>query len=297
MKTHPLKKFNILAKKAYKYSKDNNLGWKWTDAQKWTSKNIFQSHKNDSLKKINSKEIDSEIEFLLKPAPVQEQKKVREICYNPFFIPSSDLEDFNWWMLPDEISKFDANLNMAIEIDGFINTGIVKKSQIGNLTDVREDLRKKYGKDGSDAMQLIYRILVRPDRKDDGKPCSYYVLVTNEGSAQDQASAKGEIVKFVSDENLPEAIRKKRELEQKRREEEKGKLTTKKAAKERQRPQQVEVKNTEPNKIQLETDRYNALNRTLEILRQDFKDGILSKKEYLARQKQILKKFENGGNI
>jgi hypothetical protein len=35
----------------------------------------------------------------------------------------------------------------------------------------------------------------------------------------------------------------------------------------------------------------------LDILRQDFKDGILTKRQYLQRQKQIIEKFEQGGEI
>jgi hypothetical protein len=297
MRANASRRFNILAKKVYAYSKKNNLEYKWQDAQKWTSKNLWSSYKKDTVKKISSKSIDDEIAKLFgQTASAAQVKKTQEVCYNPFYIPSSELEDFSYWMLADEISKFDANLNIAIELDGYINTGIVKKSTIGDLVPIREAIRKDYGSSASDAYQLLYRILVRPDKKDDGKPCSYYLLVTNGGSPQDNSSASGEVVKFVSEDSLPETVKKKREAEEQRKKQQKVKAT-KKAARDRPRPQQVEARSSGTNTIQLETDKYNALNRTLEILREDFKDGILTKKQYQDRQKEILKKFESGGNI
>jgi hypothetical protein len=44
-KNNSLKLFNKLAKRAYKVSKKRKLGWKWSDAQKWTSANLFQKYK------------------------------------------------------------------------------------------------------------------------------------------------------------------------------------------------------------------------------------------------------------
>ena len=39
------------------------------------------------------------------------------------------------------------------------------------------------------------------------------------------------------------------------------------------------------------------MRKVLEILKEDLKDGTLTKKQYLARQKQILDKFAKGGLI
>jgi hypothetical protein len=33
---------------------------------------------------------------------------------------------------------------------------------------------------------VIFKVLVQPNKKDDGQPCSYYVLVTLENSSYDQ---------------------------------------------------------------------------------------------------------------
>ena len=42
-KNNSLKLFNKLAKRAYKVSKKRKLDWKWSDAQKWTSNNLFKN--------------------------------------------------------------------------------------------------------------------------------------------------------------------------------------------------------------------------------------------------------------
>lgn len=291
-KNNSLKKFGVLAQKSYKYSKDNNLGWTWHDAQRWTSKNLYQAHKTESYTKLKRTNITSEVREILQPTIIPEPVK-KEHCFNPFFIPSSDLEDINWWMLPDEIEKFDPNLKMAIEIDGLINTGIVKKSSIKDLATVREEMRKTYTDPNNKYTQLVFKILVAPNKQDDGKACSYYVLLTNEGSAQDMMSDEGEIEKYVSEEQIPDSVKIKRESRKQKQEEIKSRNKTKKAVRERQRPQQVQVTTQSP--IELESEKYKRLNETLALLRKDYDDKILTKKEYLARQSNILKKFEDGG--
>lgn len=294
-KNTSLKLFNHLAKKAYAQSKDKNLNWKWTDAQKFTSKNVFQKYKGQSISKLKKATVDKDIDELLTGLITQqsEAKKAKETCFNPLMIPSIDLEDTNWWMLPDDVQKFDPNLKIAVEIDGFINTGIVKKRDLPELTSIRESIRKQNLKSGE--MTLIFKVLVAPNHKDDGKACSYYLLVTHDGSPQDIASEQGEVVTFMTEEKLPKNIKKKREKQQKEREEEKAKKVTKKAVRNRERPQQIEV--SSKSKIEIEGEKYKQLNRTLEILREDFKDKLITKKQYQERQQQILKKFDKGGQV
>ena len=50
-------------------------------------------------------------------------------------------------------------------------------------------------------------------------------------------------------------------------------------------------------RIKLEKENREVLERVLNGLRQDFKDGVLSKRQYLQRQQQILDKFEKGGQL
>ena len=92
-KNNSLKLFNKIAKRAYKVSKKRNLGWKWSDAQKWTSANLFQKYKGTkNLSKIKVTEIDIQVTGILDCSitPFVKQiiavtpPKPREICFNPF---------------------------------------------------------------------------------------------------------------------------------------------------------------------------------------------------------------------
>lgn len=301
-KTGHLKVFGYLSKNAYKISKEQNLGWTWADAQKWASKNIYPKYKSKTLAKVKDLDVDSEIKQLLNvSSPISKGKapKIKEVCFNPFHIPSSDLEDTNWWMIADDIERFDPNLNIAVEIDGFINTGIIKKKDLPSLVPIREQMRKgAFANVDSSGVQIIFKILVAPNKKDDGKPCSYYILVTIQGSPQDIASANNEKIAFVSEDELPEGVKKSRELAKLKREEEQSKKKTKKEIREKKRPSQVQAKLPQNSQsIELEAEKFKQLNRTLEILREDYKDGLISKKQYQARQQTILNKFENGGTI
>ncbi|MDQ5928751.1 MAG: hypothetical protein QG594_529, partial [Bacteroidota bacterium] len=65
-KNNSLKLFNKIAKRAYKVSKKRNLNWKWSDAQKWTSANLFQKYKGaKNLSKIKVTEIDIQVTGIL----------------------------------------------------------------------------------------------------------------------------------------------------------------------------------------------------------------------------------------
>ena len=122
---------------------------------------------------------------------------------------------------------------------------------------------------------------------------------------EDSSEEESEESKDLSEEEQEK--RKKRDEERKRLKKENAK---KKKAEARQKPKEVEPKSitktkatpkdespVELEKIRLENSRVEALKSVLDILRQDFKDGVLSKRQYLQRQQQILDKFEKGGQL
>ena len=110
-KNYSLRIFMLLAKRVYKLSKKRKLGWKWSDAQKWTSANLFKLYKGKPVSKIRVTEVDSVIISILdaKPTPTETTapKPVSTICFDPFNIPTKDLKDINWWMLADQVAFFD----------------------------------------------------------------------------------------------------------------------------------------------------------------------------------------------
>jgi hypothetical protein len=288
-KNYSLRIFGILAKRVYKLSKKRKLGWKWQDAQRWTSANLFQLYKGKPLYTIKVTEVDVVITSILDatptPTPAPEPKSTPTVCFDPFNIPTKDLKDINWWMLKDQVDFFDNDLNMRIAIGTTIDTGVVKKSEIMNLNETIEDLRRAgFGSDEN----LTLKILVAPDKIDDGKPCSYYLLITLEGSILDSDTASEEIIKVVTEEDLPAKLRKEREKKVSQRQEKIDLQIAKKKSSERKRPDKVEGKDA-IDKKEIEETLKNAENL--------FAKGLMSKELFQANMKELKRKLESGGKI
>lgn len=288
-KNYSLRIFNLLAKRVYKLSKKRKLGWKWQDAQKWTSANLFKLYKGKPISKIKVTQVDSVIISLLDvvetPTGVPTPTPKPTICFDVFNIPTKDLKDINWWMLSEQINFFDDNLNVKISIDGIINTGIVKKFELPNLNETVEDMRRAgFGSDEN----IVFRILVVPNKTDDGKPCSYYVLVTSMGSPIDIESSENEIFKTITEEDLPEDLRKIREVKVKKRQEIIDLRVAKKKSLERKRPEKIEGQE-EAEKKQIE--------ETLKNLESLYDKKLISKELFKANIKELKSKLKFGGKI
>lgn len=303
-----------VAKKVHELNKKQKLGWTWTESMRFASKNVYPNFKGKSASKVRLTDIESDFKTALteqgQPTPTP-TPKIKEICFSALNVPTEDLIEREWWTIADDDIwvNFDNNLPMRFAFDNIIDTGIIKKNQMPNMSKIREDIRKsgiKYG-------LVIFKVLIQPDKKDDGQPCSYYVLVTLEKSSYDlMADSEKEIIPEKSEKDLPEEEQQKREqakidkAKQKRSKEEAKKLN---------RPKQVEPKaitkskdqpkeksknldnNFEIEKIKAENSRISNLTEALKVLERDFDKGVLTKREYKKRQQQILDKFENGGEI
>ena len=286
-KNYSLRIFNILAKRVYKLSKKRKLGWKWRDAQKWTSANLFKLYKGKPVSKIKVTEVDSVIISILDatPMPTTAPKPVSTVCFDPFNIPTKDLKDINWWMLADQVAFFDNDLNMRVAIGSIIDTGVVKKSELINLNETVEDMRRSgYSSDDN----IIFKILVAPNKKDDGKPCSYYVLATLMGSPLDSQTSEEEVLKVVTEADLPANIRKVREVKMQKRQEIIDLRIAKKKSIERVRPSKVEG--------QAEAER-KEIEDTLKNLENLYAKKLISKELFQANVKELKAKLKLGGKI
>jgi len=286
-KNYSLRIFGILAKRVYKLSKKRKLGWSWQDAQKWTSANLFQLYKGKPLYTIKVTEVDVVIASILDatPTPTTAPKPVSTVCFDPFNIPTKDLKDINWWMLQDQVAFFDNNLNMRVAIGSIIDTGVVKKSEIMNLNETVEDMRRAgYSSDDN----IIFKILVAPNKKDDGKPCSYYVLATLMGSPLDTETSMEEVLKVVTEADLPANIRKVREVKMQKRQEIIDLRIAKKKSLERVRPSKVEG--------QAEAER-KEIEDTLKNLENLYAKKLISKELFQANVKELKSKLKLGGKI
>ena len=299
-----------VARKVHELNKKQDLGWTWTESMRFASKKVYPKFKGKNHTKVKLKDI----ELAFKNA-LEEGQPPKEICFLATDVPLEDLIEREWFSIADDDLwlNFDDNLPMRFAFDGIVDTGIIKKSQMPNMKDIREEARKLFVNKATNSDELpilIFKTLIQPNKKDDGQPCSYYILVTFENSSYDSQTAGQEVtssktVKDLSEEEQEK--RKKRDEERKRLKKENAK---KKKAEQRQKPKEVEPKSitktkatpkdetsVELQKIKLEKEKREVLERVLNGLRQDFKDGVLSKRQYLQRQQQILDKFEKGGQL
>lgn len=301
-KNNSLKIFNLLARRVYKVSKKRKLGWKWSDAQKWTSANLFKRYKGKPISKIRLTDVDKEVVATLDatPMPITGTGAPKgEVCTSVFSLTESDIEDVPFYLLEDVIFGgngrigFDENLKIAVEIEGVISTGIIKKSDLISVKNVVTDLRKFNYTSGQDGFTIIFKRLQIPNTTDSSNPCNTYLLITTLGSSADVDS--NEIDVIIDSKDLSEEQKQKREKRKADLEAEKQKKLTKKEVKKRERPQQVEPKTK--GEVDTQSEKYKALQFALEMLRADVKEGLITKKQYQDRQKQILDKFNLGGEI
>lgn len=289
-KNYSLRIFNILAKRVYKLSKKRKLGWKWRDAQKWTSANLFKLYKGKPISKIKVTEVDSVIISILDsgqmptgvptPTPIQN-------CVPLSDIPSALLKDINWWMLADAIDLFQDNQDIKVSIDNIIDTDIVKKNEISEtkLKDAIEDMRKAgFGSDEN----IVFKILVRPNAEDDGKPCSYYILVTLSGSPIDVETTPKEIVTVVLTSDISDKARTELEAKEKLRFEKIAEREAKKRAIERTRPSKIEGQEEAQRKL---------IEENLKNIKDLHDKKLMSDELYKLNVKELRKKLKDGGEI
>ena len=188
-------------------------------------------------------------------------------------------------MLSDQVAFFDNDLNMRVAIGSIIDTGVVKKSELLNLNETVEDMRRAgYSSDDN----IIFKILVAPNKKDDGKPCSYYVLATLMGSPLDSETSDEEVLKVVTEADLPANIRKVRQVKMQKRQEIIDLRIAKKKSLERVRPSKVEG--------QAEAER-KEIEDTLKNLENLYAKKLISKELFQANVKELKSKLKLGGKI
>ncbi len=287
-KNYSIRIFNILARRVYKISKKRKLGWTWRECQKWTSANLFKQYKGKPLSKIKVTEVDAVIVGILDSAPAggaPMPTPKKEVCASPFDIPTKDLKDIDWWLIGDVLDLLDSNLKIRVAISGILDTGIVKKFEIPESRDVVRDLRMA---GFSSDEKITFKILVAPNKKDDGQPCSYYLLVTEIGSTFDTDFQDDEIFKIVSETDISKDAKKKREQILKEKERREKERRAESQSKKKERPKAVEGEKEAQKKLAEET---------LKNLENLFSKGLISEELYKMNVKELKQKLEKGGKI
>lgn len=324
-KVNGRKSWNKVAKKVHELNKKNKLGWTWQESMRFASQKVYPNFKGLPQHKISLKSIESqfkhEIENSKQTLPQASVTTPIENCFSPLDVPAIDLTDREWFVIGDSDvwEVFDPNLPMRFAFDGIIDTGIIKKSLMPNMTEIRDKIRSLYVEQANKSDELptiIFKILVQPNKSDDGKPCSYYVLVTFDKSSLDIETDKDEIFTQTKLEDLPEDKRKQRMLLEEEKKKKKKEKEKKRKAEARVKPKEVEPKSITQAKtkaedipkipadknidleiLRLQKKRQESFERTMNDLRQDFKDGLITKRQFNQRQQQIIDKFEKGGKI
>lgn len=308
-KNYSNKIFNLLCKRVYKLSKKRKLGWTWNDCQKWTSANLFKQYKGKPISKIKLTEVDNNVISVLDNVPTEMPiTTAPEVCSSVELIPDVDLQPIEaWWDIDESrFTTFDDYLNIRVLVKGFSDKGIFKKKDLDTKS-IREDLRIYY-KNDSDSPVYILKKMFKYGKKDSTNPCDTYLLLTEENSNFDVETEENEVKTKKKVSELPEETQKQRTEKKQKAKKSKAELkkiqlpnkVEGKPKKAEEKPKKVEVtpKKAEGKSkevIKLETERYAELNKTLERLENQYKSGLLTKKEWLKRQDKILDKFESGG--
>jgi hypothetical protein len=312
-KNNSLKLFYKLAKRAYKVSKKRKLGWKWSDAQKWTSANLFKKYKGaKNLSKIKVTEIDIEVKGILdgtitpygKTPVVVIPPKPKKICFNPFEVESILLDSFEWFEIEDKLAILNDDLQVDLDLENqgtsFVKTGVIKKDMLPNLKVLREDMRRVF-KNTSDVDVIeMFIVLIEGEVDDTSIACNYYVLITFEGSyAYNLVNDKGLIRNSsTTKEQMPESERERIELFNKQKEEERK--LSKKNAQKAKLPTKVEPKpsaKVEPTVQDTKANRTAEYNKAIDKLESLLERKLITKKQFSERFDQLGKNLKDGGEI
>lgn len=309
-KNNSLKKFNKLAKRVYKISKKRKLGWKWQDAQKWTSANIFQKYKDTLISKIKVTEVDSVIVGILDgsamPIPKVGGRKPMEVCFNINQITNDQTEDVPFYYLYDRIFGgngeigFDDNLKIAVEIDGFISTGLIKKYELNpsTISDLINGIRLLNLSSG-DYDIIFKRVIISDKESQKDNPCNGYILITMLGSSADVNTK--EVDMDVKKKDLTPELQSKIDEAKRVEAEAKRQKELKQKSLKQERPKQVEPKPVEPTKVVTTKDskanRLAEYNKAVKDLKAFLDDGLITKKQFAKRFDDLGKNLKDGGII
>jgi hypothetical protein len=309
-KYNSIRLFNKLAKIAREEFIAQGKEAKWNDIQKWTSKNLFQEFKGTNYNKLDKSKVLDKVKGIIKPI-----KKVSN-CFNPLTINKGDRVFTEWWNISNTLDALPKNLKIRINAE---NLGITKIDFISNLdydvdiSYIVENIREAY--ENSSAPIFVGAIRVAPDEKNDGKPCSYFIDFILTGPNDDTPTDDTPIIATTSLKDDVERIERIKNAEREKARKKREKL---KEAKQRKRP--TTTKTVKPTAKKKATTKAKAtpkakpkptskkektinknvtidLNKELDALRQDVKDGLLTKEEYREERAKLIDKFEKGGIV
>jgi hypothetical protein len=135
---------------------------------------------------------------------------------------------------------------------------------------------------------LIFKTMIAPSKKDDGKPCSYYLLITLLDSVYDIKGDEDEALKIVSESDLSSDAKRKREVRLKEMQKLRAEREARQKAEGKVRPMVVEGKEAEDKKLAMET---------LKNLEKLYQSKLISKEFFEQALRELKQKLNKGGQI
>lgn len=289
------------------------------------TKNVYGEFKGLSTKEVKVQDINDVIERVITGVAVISSGDF----INPLNIPVQIVSGIFWFDL-DNFIEVDLtaetggkNLRFEVNAGEYGSTGIINLSDYqyegSGVNQIIENVRDLIGDESEPYWEAEVR--VRPNMMDDGNPDSYFLqftlYVNGEQIIPTDTFEEAQLIEPSTEtieqrrERRREIVKRRKELAKQRREKVKRKemrtrkRPTKKVVKEEPKPEKA------PSKKEFDADRAANIQKALdrqERLLADAKalydDGILTKQEFIAERKAIIKqtsdaidKFKKGGLI
>lgn len=287
----PQKLFAKLVKVTKKrFDKDPLLKRPYNEVQKWVSENIYKDFKGQAPSKVRITDIKNAIEAIVG------QKIVKIVCGSVFAVPDGDIEEQNWWEFFENIKKISGNVKTRLNAGNYGVSDIQLAQDLQNDSEASKIINEiRSASNNKSGSTIIGFRRVLPGKKDDGDPCSYFIdfILNENGVLVDDASDEV----FLSEEQNEEskALRRERLKALKK---EKAQRSKKERAKKRKRPESTQDDKTESKEMsQRGPSDIRALNAAMTKLEGFYKKGLINKKEFKNLLTELIKKFEEGGEV
>ena len=287
----PQKLFAKLVKVTKKrFDKDPLLKRPYNEVQKWVSQNLYKNFKGQSPSKVKIADIQNAIEAVIS------QKIQKIVCGSVFQVPDGDIEEQNWWEFFDNLKNISANVKTRLNAGNYGVSDILVAEDLQRDAEafkIINEIRSFYKNKSGPTFIGFRRVL--PGKKDDGDPCSYFIdfILSINGVLVDDPSDEV----FLTEEQSEESMAARRER-LKTFKKERSQRARKQKAKKRKRPQSTQQEKTESQEMaQRRPSDIRALNAAMTKLEGFYNKGLITKKEFKTLLAELIKKFEEGGEV
>jgi len=320
-----LKTYNKVYKAVKKFAQKNDLQWSIKEVRDFTKKKVYPDFKGEKSYQVRIRDIKAVIQTQLQaPTPTEvEGVQSSQIYYNPLLISPSRTTGILWFDLDDylsvdlisEVSPMD--LRVEVNAGEYGSTGIFDllnyQYEFTGVNEIIESIRESLEDDSEP--EWVGQPVIRQGFTDDGQTDSYFLRFTLYiGGKEITPTFTAEVSTTeipLPQETLEERRARRKEITLRKKELAKVRRQAmkEKEARKRQRPTKKEKPTLEPKTSQ-ETRSKNvqeALEREKEMLAESerlFREGILTKKEFIAERKEIMattkiaiSKFKDGGVV